>query len=87
MIKVGMKYGDALSMLKKAKAKEVQMEFMDETETEKIHTFELANGNVVIVSVKKSDKLISSLEVCTNPEEPKSKRNWKSVQEIELGEK
>lgn len=83
-LSVGMAFQDAECVLKAAGAKEVQMDMLDQTATDFIKSYKLADGRVLVVAVSKSANKVSALTVCKNPEQAKSMRTWDSVKSLAL---
>jgi hypothetical protein len=83
-LSVGMTFQDAVPLLQSAGARQVQMDMADRTGTDLILSYDLADGSVLVVAVSKSEHRISGLEVCGNPDQPKSKRTWNSVKSVTL---
>ena len=79
-----MPFQQASSILKSSGAKQTQMDMLDQTETDIIKSYDLTDGNILIVEVSKLEQKVSKLEICKNADQPKSKRIWNSVQSIEF---
>jgi hypothetical protein len=81
---VGMPFERAASVLASAGAKPVAMDMIDETETERVESYDLPGGRVLVLVVAKSDGRVSKMEVCGNADRPKVERTWKSLPSIDL---
>ena len=83
-VSVGMPTQQAEAVLRSSGAKEVQMDMIDETESDIIKSYDLTDGSVLVVAVSKSSDTVSGLSVCKNPYQPKVKRIWNSVRSVNL---
>ncbi len=83
IISVGMPWTEAESALKDSNAGETALAVDPETETDVIKSYALADGSVLLIRVTKKDARVSRLEVCSNPEEPKGARIWKTVSTLD----
>jgi len=83
-VSVGMPFQEAKTILKSAGAKQTQMDMTGATETHLIETYDLPDGTVACLHVSKETKAVDVLERCANPEAPKGRRVWESVQSLAL---